>query len=328
MAVAALSLAIIMGPTVWAWVRELLRKNRQLESRIQAIENLSEPFASNVARAVPVPLGRVIHVNIHFDETFWRETLKLSSEELEEIKTSVPLHNEFSKDGLEQFEKWFYLDIHIRIQEWRGGYKHVDVQGPLQERSSREFYPGGRADSCLWSFSLPPRPGDIGLPSVTLSIDEFWVRLWAFGGRFGYDEPLPLFMESPNSFLAVPLTEGRAAAPFHKQDYKIETWPDVYQDVKPWLRCYQNLDIKQGLAWQLWIQDCELFARSGGNSYQADSCLLEDYRRIIADYRTGEENRAFYQHLADSIEARREAERIRILCERLDRDEADAKKGV
>ena len=177
MAVAALSLAIWMGLMVYL-ARDLLRKNKQLESRIQAIENLSEPFASKVAGSAPVPLRRAFRVNIHFDETFWRETLQLSPEELEKIRTSVPLHNEFSKGGLEQFEKWFYFDIHISIQEWRGGYKHVDVRGPLQERHSLEFYPGSSARGGLWQFFLPARADDKLLPpSVTLSINELCVRL-------------------------------------------------------------------------------------------------------------------------------------------------------
>jgi hypothetical protein len=111
MAVTALSLAIFLGPMVW----ELLRKNKQLESRIHAIENLSQSFAAKVAGSAPVPLSRAIYVNIHLDETFWRETLQLSSEEVGEIKTSVPLHSRFAQGGLEQFEKWFYYDILVRI---------------------------------------------------------------------------------------------------------------------------------------------------------------------------------------------------------------------
>jgi len=302
----------------------LFQKHKELESRLQAVETVSEPFASKLAKPAPVPLERVIHVHIHFDETFWRETLQLSSEAIEKIKTSVPLHNEFSKGGLEHFDKWFYADILIRIQVWRGDYRRIEVEGPLQERTSLESYPGGRSHGHVWSLSLPYSEA-FSWPTLALSVNESCVKLSASGGRFGDDYTPP---SSPNIFLSVPLTEGRAAAEFHKPDYKIETWPHLYEDVKPWLRCYQNLDLKKGIAWQLWIRDCDLFARSEGISYRADSCLLDDYRKILSDRRTCAEDRAFYQQLVDSIEARRQAEHLRSRDERLDCDEATGTKAV
>lgn len=55
-AVAALSVAIFLALVVWDLAGKVSRKNKELESRIQAVENVSEPFASTLARSGPVPL--------------------------------------------------------------------------------------------------------------------------------------------------------------------------------------------------------------------------------------------------------------------------------
>lgn len=56
MAAAAVVLAICAGFAAGEPARGPLRKNKGLESRTKAIENLSEPFASKVIGSVPVPL--------------------------------------------------------------------------------------------------------------------------------------------------------------------------------------------------------------------------------------------------------------------------------
>jgi hypothetical protein len=188
-------------------VLDLFQRNKQLQSRLHAIENLSEPFASNLAGSVTaVPLRRAIHLNIHLDEAFWRETLQLSPEELEKIQTLVPLHKELSKEGVEQFERWFYADIVIRIQEWRGGYTHIDVRGPLQGRDSIELYPGASSHARLWWLRLPPLTAEVGqdrkgrfahwrvaFPTLELTLNDSRIWLSAVGGRFGYGR----FMDTP-----------------------------------------------------------------------------------------------------------------------------------
>src|SRR5437660_11640307 len=86
-----------LGFLVWNLYRQTRRLRSELESRVRVIENLNEPFASKIASSVGViPLKRVLHLGVHLDETFWRETLQLSREELEEIRSSVRMHNELS----------------------------------------------------------------------------------------------------------------------------------------------------------------------------------------------------------------------------------------
>jgi hypothetical protein len=315
MAVAALSLAIFLGIVFWDLFRRTRNDLSRIELRIQAVENLSEPFSSKLAESVPQPLRRVIHLYIEFDSTFWRETLKpyCSPEELEreleKAKMSDFLNRKFPEEGADYF---FSPCISARIEEWRGGYTHMAVRRPGHLESS-ELYPGnewdpsvwdfgGPKDAMLWYLRFPPRAGEITAPHLMLYFKGSSISLSVTGTCSSSDDTL----RSRGEFLLeVPLAEGREAAAF----YTLDPWR-YKRGVRPWLRCYQNLDRQKGLAWQVWVHDCELFSRSGGNRYQADSCLLDDYRKIIADYRTGEENRAFYQHLADSIEAGRAAERL------------------
>jgi hypothetical protein len=56
MAAAALALAIFLLYLVWGLYREMSQKDKQVESRVRAIEDLGEPFASKVAGSAPVPL--------------------------------------------------------------------------------------------------------------------------------------------------------------------------------------------------------------------------------------------------------------------------------
>src|SRR5437879_3894936 len=115
----------VLGFLVWNLYRQHKQLRSELDSRVRAIEDLGEPFASKLAASVAVvPLKRGIHLGIHMDEAFWRETLQLSPEELKEIRTSVDVHKKFSDvaakgrlEELEDFESWFFGDIWVQIQE-------------------------------------------------------------------------------------------------------------------------------------------------------------------------------------------------------------------
>ena len=322
--IALLILVAALGLFVWALARENQHLRSQVESRLNSIETLGEPLASKLAVAGPVPLKRAIHLHIHLDETFWRDTIQLSPAELEKLRTSVHLHSDLSKTGTEDFWKASYYDITVRIQQWHGGYTHIDVRGPLQNHNSIELYPGN-SSSLLWRLLLPPVAGEeLAFPTVKMETNGYSIRLLAAGSRFGYEHT------REDSLLEVPLEEGATLGMFFKPDYKTEVSPGVLKDAIPWVRCYQNIDLKKGLAWQLWIDDCELFARSGGSSWRAKQYLLADCRRIAADRATGQDDRAFYQRFAGELEARLEEFRshLREFSETLDgREVRDTEKA-
>ena len=101
-----------------------------------------------------------------------------------------------------------------------------------------------------------------------------------------------------NVFLTAPLDEGPTAEPYFKPDRRIEIWHDVYRYLQPWERCYQHLDLQRGLAWELWIEDCNLFTRSEGNSAEARHLLLAEWRDKFAWDDAGKE---WYERVAKLI---------------------------
>jgi hypothetical protein len=325
-----------LGFLVWVLFQMHKELRCQLESRVRAIEDLSEPFASKLARSGPVPLTRVLHLDIQLDERFWRETLRLSSEVIKGIQPPIWLHGDSSKEDQERFQRTGYLnqDISVHIQEWRGGYTHIDVQshrvaGGARHSTQQKRYPGDDGRLLLWSLSLPDCKGEsfwTDFPVLELGIVDSCVTLYVHGDKRFVSEKTG----EPEAFLAVPLAEGCGLAPFHKQDYKTrfdhegETCSDPYRDVEPWLRCYQDLDLEKRLAWRLWIRDCELFARSEGDYYRASRVLIDGYREKSCSLDSGCEHlypaiktwgleeAARYRRLADSLEAQLEARHQRI----------------
>lgn len=273
-------------------VRILFEKHSAIrsgfESRLKAIESLEEPFWRKLADAGPPPLKREISLGIHLDARFWAETLQLTSTELDEIKTSIRLHDVFLEKGaaLEDFDKWFYGDIRVRIQEWRSGYTHIKVDYPYcprKEPESIEQY-HGRSSANLWRFDLPARAGEFRSRTLWLEWDGHHVTLSA-NSLFGWTHSLRSpWQAPPNVFLTVPLQEGPEAEQYYfTPDRKVQTLPDVYEHLPPWQRCYENLDLQKGLAWCLWIHDCDLFTRSRGNEQEALRRLLVEWRELSAD---------------------------------------------
>jgi hypothetical protein len=298
--------AVVLG----ILVRILFEQNNQirseLESRLKAIEGLEEPFARKLADAGPAPLKRALNLAIHLDTRFWAETLQLTSAELDEIKASIRLHDVLSKEaGGEDFDKWFYADIWVSIQEWRGGYTHIEVEYPfcpLAKPKTIDLYVGSGRD--LWQFDLPDRPR---LTSGTLWLE--WngscVTLYATGGRFGWASLTDTKPATHNIFLTAPLQEGPKAEPYFKPDCRIEFYPGVYSFLPPWKRCYEHLDLQRGLALTLRIEDCDLLTCSEGNGTEARRRLLVEWRERFAWNDAGKE---WFERVAKAVEAAHEKE--------------------
>jgi len=103
-----------------------------------------------------------------------------------------------------------------------------------------------------------------------------------------------------NIFLAVNLEEGPSAEVYYfTPDSKVETYPNVYQRLPLWERRYRHADSQKGIAWDLWIHDCDLLAHSKGNSQQARHSLLAVWRERYAWNDAGKE---WYQRITKIIE--------------------------
>jgi hypothetical protein len=301
-------------------VRILFERNNEIrsvfESRFKAIESLDGPFGRKLADADPAPLKRALSLGIHLDARFWTETLQLTRAEVDEIKTSIRLHDVFSEKGatLEDFDKWFYGDIWVHIQEWRGGYKHVEVKYPFCPRKvpeSTERY-HGRSSANLWRFDLPSRVGEFHSGTLWLEWDGHRVTLSA-GSLFGWAHFLNPEPAPPAMFLTVPLQEGPEAEQYYfTPDRKVQTLPDAHEQLPPWERCYEHLDLQKGLAWQLWIHDCDLFTQSQGSEQEARRRLLAEWRELSAD-------KEWYMRIAkmfEDVEAKERAERAEWIAAR------------
>ena len=276
---------MVLGLLVWYLFEQNNEIRASCESRLKAIESLEGPFARKLADEGPAPLRRELSLGIHLDAQFWGETLQLTPAELDEIKTSIRLHDVLSKEaGAKDLDKWFYADIRVRIQEWRGGYTHVEVRYPFCPRKEPESIEQhhGRSKANLWLFDLPARAGQFCSGTLWLELDHHRLRLYAVGGRFeraSFMDPEPA---PENVFLMAPLEEGPRAEPYFKPDRRIEVYTDVYRWLSPWERCYEHLDLQKGLAWSLWVEDLDLFTRSQGNGSNARRRLLAEWREQFA----------------------------------------------
>ena len=82
----------------------------------------------------------------------------------------------------------------------------------------------------LWRVHLVPY--SITDPVLKLSFDGYCVQLLAEGGRFKFVDYKPEERLSENIFLTLPLREDGLST-FHKPDYKIQIYENVYKDVVP-----------------------------------------------------------------------------------------------
>jgi hypothetical protein len=259
----------------------------------------------------------MIHLRVALDAKFWRETLNLSNEELEHVRASRPVDLEFLNANKPDF---VWSEVTICIEEWRGGFTHIRVDGPpsaqpsiwcppsgfalTPEHRSVDLYPGN-SDARLWSFDLPGRDSEIVPPTLELSISRYWIKLYATGGRFGHHgEPV-----NNNTFFSISRDEGEIAS--HCLTGSHNNTSGYVDSEEAWLRHYKEIDHRHGLVWQLSVRDCELFARAQGNSWEARLLLIADYRKLASDPRSAERLKSVYRSLADSMEERLEEERAK-----------------
>jgi|SRR5579859_189949 len=258
---AAMFLAVVV---LGVLVRTLFLENRDVESRLKVIEGAEGPFARKLADTSP-PLLRVLNLDIHWETSFWTDTLGLTPTELDEIRVReklCPWYIDASKKT-----NWSG-HLTIRVQVWRGGYTHINVENPFSSHNPKsiELYSGySRTD--LWRFSLPSRVGEF-TPELTLEMDGHGVKLYAAGSRFRSADAMDGWRAV---FLSIPLHEG-------------PTSEEYYDDtcLAGWNRHYQHRDPQKALAWDLRIQDSDLRARSEEKEEEARRLLLADWEKQFA----------------------------------------------
>ena len=228
--------------------------------------------------------------------------------QLEEIKTQV---HDLKKDASAEAFDEHPFNITVRIEEWRGGYTHFLVQCPLYPLEKPKFNSryDGQHNENLWQFEIPPHEGKWLSGWLWLETDGRFVRLYATGGRFGHASFVESGPAPENVFLSIPLSEGPAAEPYFKPDLKVEFAPQSYRYLLPWERCYQSPDAERGLAWELWINDCDLRTRTEGNETEGVARMLAGWHERFA---WNEAGKAWYGRVARAIEGRYARERAEL----------------
>ena len=244
-------------------------KFEEIKARLEAIEQLKAPFSDRIASAIPEALNQVIGVEIHFDETFWRNTLNCSPEEIEEIQKTIRLHSNVGRIE-KTFDEWFNSDVELCIQRWRGMRRiEMRVLGPQNIRESFYEY-ADLHNVILWKLDLSSNFLDDAYLALIQCSLESDLQIVARGGRFSKTWALPLMFLPPaaNLFADIPLSENGLSPFFCKFDSH------------PWHRCYRHFDAEKGIAWRVGITDITMFMRSGGNDSQAESLLRNGEHQI------------------------------------------------
>jgi hypothetical protein len=292
---------MVLGALVSMLFQETKQLRSDLELRLQAIEQLEGPFARKLAEAGPAPLKRVLALNVKVFSKFWKDVLHLTPAQVEEVK--VHLHNIRKDASAEVFDHCFF-EVRIRIEEWRGGFTHCEVEypsSPLLQPRSRSRYDGGRGEG-FWHFNIPPYEGDRRSGgTLQLETNGRIVTLNATGGRFGYVSSVDTGPAPENVFLAIPLTEGPSAERYFKPAFRVDFAPECTRCLRPWERYYQHLDVDKGLAWDLWIDDCDLRTRTEGNETTASAQMLADWRERFA---WNEEGKSWHERVSNAIQER------------------------
>jgi hypothetical protein len=299
--------AVALGVIVRNLFRQLNQIRLGFESRLRAIEGLEVPFRHKLAEAGPAPLKRGLTLGIHLDARFWSETLQLTVAELDEIKTSIRLHDVLTKEGgTKDFDSWFYGDILVHIQEWRGGYTHVKVEHPFipsERPKSIDLYDGRRRKR-LWQFDLPLRKdGFLSGGTLWLDWDGAHLRLYATGARFGWASLTDTDPAPGNVFLSVPVGEGPQSEAYYRLSYSADLHPPM------WNRRYQHLDLQKGLAWSLAVDDCDLLAGSEGSARTSRDLLFAEWHTRFA---WNEEGRDWLKRFAKIYEDREARESAKL----------------
>jgi hypothetical protein len=220
---------------------------RRLTERLRDIEDVGSPdFRRRIHETAPLPLEKVLTFFLRFDERFWRETLRLSPEQLNFVRAfgSLP--------GL------------VKIERWRG-HSVVSVTEILPEsrlagwqtRRLEVFSGDSSRPEALTIWELPlGRPQDpAGRPaalelslrgnSIVLRCSQAAVSPGNSSSNGGPEEESTLFR--------VPLDTTRLAA-FRSLEPAAHSEPTVANG-NSWLASYSCEDENLGLDWQLSVRD-------------------------------------------------------------------------
>jgi hypothetical protein len=252
----ALGISVIVGFVFFVlaqhWHRTLRHQSwtiRRLIERVQELEEVGDPeFRRRLVQFAPSPLEQVLTFSFRLDESFWRETLRASSEDMDFIRAFGSFLGS------------------VKIERWRGRTVTTVMEvlpeskaAGWQTRSFDSYAEDAKNDCGLTLWELPiarPRGSADRPPTLELVLRqhslELCCRRSAFAGGNGRlggptDETL--------TFFRVPLDATQLAG-FRSQD------PTTRANGTPgngnsWQAFYACEDEKLGFEWHLSLRDLE-----------------------------------------------------------------------
>jgi hypothetical protein len=243
------------------WQRILRHQSwtiRQLQGRVRDLEEMGDPeLRRRLGEAVPSPLEQVLTFSLRLNERFWRDTLRVSTEDLNFIRASGSFLGS------------------VKIERWRGHTVAAitevlpESQSAGWQTRSLDFYPSGvRADDALTLWELPlrrPRGSAERPPSLELLLRPSALELCGSFLPAGSGNGHPHASgDEKIVFLRVPL-EATLLAEFRSHDPLSNAVPkddppsarNLLDNGNSWQAFYSHQDEELGIDWQLWYRDLE-----------------------------------------------------------------------
>lgn len=234
------------------WERTLRHHSwtiRRLTERIRDLEEVEDPeFRRRLGQSLPSPLERVIHFSVRLDHRFWRDTLRMSNEDLEYLQASGSFLGS------------------VKLEQWRGRTVATITEVLPESKSAGwqtrtlDFYSedARKGDSLtLWDFPLA-RPGKSleRLPSLELRLGHDFLELRAGppnhaginGNRKEAEREELIFFRVPLN--AARLAEFRSLDPLSSANVGLLNGDS-------WQSFYSHEDVDLGIEWQLRLRDLE-----------------------------------------------------------------------
>jgi hypothetical protein len=244
------------------WGR-ILRHNkwtiRRLTERVHALEQIADPaWRRKLTEASPVPLERVYHFSFHFDDQFWRKTIRLS-------------------DADRQFIQQLGTVVgSVKLERWRS-HTVATVTEVLPDRKSTgwqsrtlDFYSGSNGSGetlSLWELALTcPDASAVRPPTLELLLRSSAIELR--GHLLDLENPLRVSARGRGDlagdgevlFFRVPLdpaelAEFRSHDPAEAAGSSGKAARASTFDGSSWQAFYSFRDEEAGIAWQLRLRD-------------------------------------------------------------------------
>jgi hypothetical protein len=252
----ALGISAIVGFVFFVlaqhWHRILRHQSwtiRRLIERVQDLEEVGDPeFRRRLVQFAPSPLEQVFTFSFRLDESFWRETLHASSEDMDFIRAFGSFLGS------------------VKIERWRGRTVATVTEVLPESKAagwqtrSFDFYAedakSGKA-LALWELPLArPRGSSAHPPSLELLLRRGSLELCCLRPTYGNgnghsDEP----GNEEITFFRVPLDAGQLAE-FRSQD-PLPGTNVTTANGNSWQAYYACQNEKLGFEWQLSLRDLE-----------------------------------------------------------------------